>query len=125
MTYTLLSVFIRAFKGSAFLRELREIDFPVCVAFAHQRVMRAASDQVAVVQHQNAVGFADSGNALGHKESRHAGKRGDRLAQGRVGCKIERAGAVVKDENFGLLDERPRNRKALLLAARQVAAVLL
>ena len=48
----------------------------------------------------------------------------ERRAQPRVRAEVERREAVVEDVDLGLLDQRPGDRQALALAARQVRAAL-
>ena len=79
----------------------------------------------AVFDHGDEVGGLDSGETVRNKEGRATAHQ----AGGGVGDKalrlgVEGAGGLVKDDEPRAADEGPRNRNALALPAREVAAVL-
>ena len=88
--------------------------------------MRAHARNAAVVQHDDLVGEAHGGRALGDDERR---RRVFHLADGaaQVGVRrvIQRGGAVIQNQDFRLAHERARDRQALALAAGEIAAALL
>ena len=88
--------------------------------------MRALPDEPPVAEHEDAVCLPDARDALRDEERRRpAAEPADRPAQRGVGRKVQRARAVVEDQDLRLFDQRARNRKPLLLAAREIPAALL
>ena len=87
--------------------------------------MRSLPYGSTVIQDNDEIGVADTGCTLGNNEHGHAPfEIMDCLPQPRVGRKIQRARAVIHNEDFRMPDNRARNRKPLLLTAGEVAAVL-
>ena len=87
--------------------------------------MCALPDERAVIQHKDLIGILDGGRALRHQKYGDVRIVGaDGLAQARVRGIVQRGGAVVQDENFGVAHERTGNGQALALAAGKVLAAL-
>ena len=88
--------------------------------------MRAGAGDAAILQHDDLIGKAHGGRALGDDERRRTMIHGaDGAAESGVGCIVERGGAVVKNQDVRLFDEGARDGQALALAAGEVAAALL
>ena len=88
--------------------------------------MGAHTHEMPVVQHQNLVCLAQGCRALGHEKHRGVpGKRPQGLAQRRVGGEVQRAGAVIQDEDIGLSHQGAGDGQPLALAAGEVPAALL
>ena len=88
--------------------------------------MRANVGQTSLVEDEDAVAAQDRRNALGNDDLRRAGQSlaqtaADVLVRGHV----DRAGRVVEDQNFRLLDDRAGNAQALALPAGEIRGVLL
>ena len=77
----------------------------------------------AVVQHQDAVGVLDAGNALGNDDFGGAGddpgKGGADLG---ISGGVNRGGGVVQNQHLGPLQQGPGDAQPLLLAAGDVGA---
>ena len=88
--------------------------------------MGAQAVDLAVVQHQDAVGILHGGDALCDDD---LGGSGDlfpeRLADLGIGGGIHGAGRVVQDQHLGLAQQGAGDGQALLLAAGNVRAALL
>ena len=84
------------------------------------------ADDLAVVEHQNLVGVDDGGDALrDHDAGRLACTRLVRAARSRASVRrVERRERVVEHQDLRLLDECPRDREPLSLAAGEVRAAL-
>ena len=87
--------------------------------------MCALPDERAVIQHKDLIGILDGGRALRHQKYGDVRIVGaDGLAQARVRGIVQRGGAVVQNENFGIAHERTGNGQSLALAAGKVLAAL-
>ena len=87
--------------------------------------MRAEARDFAAVEHEDLVGIADGADALGDDDLRCAGQfLCKSFAQRGVGLIVERGEGVVKDQDFRLSRQRPRDRQPLLLSAGDVPAKL-
>ena len=81
---------------------------------------------MAVIQHQNLVGVLQTGGTLADDEHGQCpGQRRQCLAQGGVGGVVQRAGAVIQNQNVRLAHQRTGDGEPLLLSAGKVASALL
>ena len=87
--------------------------------------MRAALDDAAVVEDDDLVGVAHRGEAVRDRDHRPALREPlERGLHRALGLRVERRGGLVEDEDRGIAQDRPRDRDALLLAAREPVAAL-
>ena len=87
--------------------------------------MSAHIDDLAVVEHDNAIRVHNGGDALGDDNFGGFGHGiPQRGADARVGGGIHGGGRVVKDNDLGLFQQRPGDAQPLLLAAGNVHAAL-
>ena len=85
--------------------------------------MGAAANQIAVIQHQNAVRTLHSGSTLGNNKYRHAmGLLFQRFAQSSVCGKVKCGGTVVQNQYLGVRHQRAGNGQALALATAEVGS---
>src|SRR3569833_4009511 len=85
--------------------------------------MRAALDDAAVVHYENLIGFDDGGEAMGDDERGVIGRDIAKLGQYRLlRFRIQRRGRLVEDQDARIFVYHPRDRHALLLAARELEA---
>src|SRR5262245_57485788 len=106
------------------LLELQPIERGVTATFAEQFVMAAALDDGAGLDHQDAVGVHDGGEAVGDYDGGAPfAEFGERLLDVTLGFRIERGGGLVEQDDRRIPDQRARDRDALALAARQFEAV--
>jgi hypothetical protein len=90
-------------------------------AGAQQFGVRALGDDPALLEHDDHVGGEYRADPLGDQEHRAvAHQPADRVLDARLGGDVEGAGGVVQDEDLRAPDQRPRDREALALAAREV-----
>ena len=76
-----------------------------------------------MVEHQDAVGTHDGGDALRHDERRGAWiASAQRGAQAGVRGEVEGGGGVIEQQQVGLAHQRARDREALALATGEVTA---
>ena len=87
--------------------------------------MPAAGRDAAVVEHEDHVGVLHRGDALRDDDLRRVGDlRRERLADQRVGARVDGACRVVENQNLRVLQQGARDAQALLLAAGDVGAAL-
>ena len=85
----------------------------------------ALLDDPAALHHHDIVGLVHGGQAVRDGDRRAAFRQlFQSLAEQRLGFGVERAGGLVEQEHVGVAQDGPRDRQALLLAARQPGAVL-
>jgi hypothetical protein len=104
------------------------------VGALHRRVQAAARDQLVVgpdlgrpaaLEHDDAVGRPDRREAVrDHQRRPVQGQARQRLLDQTLGLGVDRRGRLVQDQDRRVLQERPRDREPLLLAARQPHAPL-
>ena len=106
--------------------ELRVDDLAVGLARRHQLGVGPDADDPAAVEDDDPVGAHDRADPLGDDDRRWRPSisRARAARRQRVGLEVERREAVVEDVDLGPLDQRPGDRQALALAARQVRAAL-
>ena len=76
-----------------------------------------ALDDAARFKHQNAVGVPDGGESVRDYEGRAAFHDfGECRLNSRLGKSVERARSLIEDEDWRILEQRPRDRQALALA---------
>ena len=87
--------------------------------------MGAAFRQLALVEHEDRVGVGNGREAVRDRDrgavGRHGVERGEDVL---LGAGVERAGRLVEQQDRRVLDEGPRDRDALLLAARELEPAL-
>src|SRR6476469_886508 len=117
---------LRKLRSCRLLRgQLGLDDLEVGWTAGHQLTMAAGADDLAVLQHHDAVRVEDRGHPLGHHDHRGVlGVRAQRGAQRRVGREVQRGERVVEQVDLRLADQRPRDRQPLPLAAGHVRAAL-
>ena len=81
-------------------------------------------DERAVIQHKDLIGILMEAARCDTRNTVTFASGADGLAQARVRGIVQRGGAVVQDENFGVAHERTGNGQALALAAGEVLAAL-
>ena len=86
--------------------------------------MVAAASQGTAVENENLIRLADAGDALGDDKDRCIVQLVQGLAQSGVCCVVQRAGAVVQDQELRLPDKGPGNGQPLLLPPGEVPAAL-
>ncbi len=87
--------------------------------------MGAALDNAAAVDHQQLVGLAHGGQAVGDDERGAAGQRlAQRALHGRLGLGVEVGRRLVEHHDVGRLEHEAGQGDALLLAAREAVAAL-
>src|SRR3569832_2423044 len=87
--------------------------------------MRAALDDAAVVHYEYLIGIDDGGEAMGDDERGVIGRDIAKLGQYRLlRFRIQRRGRLVEDQDARIFEYHPRDRHALLLAARELEAAL-
>ena len=90
----------------------------VAAAAPQQIVMQAALDDLAALDHQNGVGVHDGVQAVGdHDGGAVLAEMVDRFLHGFFGFRIQRRGGFIEQDDRRVLDQRPRDRDALALAA--------
>ena len=88
--------------------------------------MVAAFDDLAVLQHDDAVGAADGGQPVGDDQPGAALQQLDqRLLDQHLGVGIDAGRGLVEHQDLGVGHQRPRKADQLALAEREVAAALL
>src|SRR3546814_1673307 len=86
-----------------------------------QAVMRAALDDPSGVEYADLVGLDHRRQAVrDHDRGAALFDAFERRLDLGLGAAVERAGGFVEDQDRRVLDERARDRDALLLAARQL-----
>ena len=87
--------------------------------------MRADLDDAAAVEHDDLVGVAHGREPVRDRDRRPPlGEPLERLLHRALGLRVERRGRLVEDEDRRVAQDRPRDRDALLLAAREAVAAL-
>src|SRR5215218_7098582 len=112
---------LRALCGKDFLpEEARE------GAIARQQLVRlAVLEDHTVVEHDRAVGDLDGREALRRDQNGPPGERGAQiLDQVALRLRVDGRHRIVEDDDACARDQRPRERDALALAAREVDAAL-
>ena len=103
--------------------ELQPGEAGVEAALGHQRVVRALLDDAAVVHHDDPVGAADGGEAVGDDDRRAVVHQPlERLLDQPLGFGVERGGRLVEQQDRRVAQQRAGDREALALAARQPRA---
>ena len=101
---------------------------PIAPAERHQFVVRAELDDSAVLEHADAIGMADGGEAMRDQNGRAMPRRGEQAIEDfRFAAHVELRGRLVEQHDAGAeLDgcQRPGERDALPLAARQIGAAV-
>src|SRR5436190_5294107 len=101
-------------------QELRLGQRSESAAAVDQLIEAAGLDDAAVVEHQNARGVAHRGQPVGdHKGGALLHQFVKRRLHLQLGGGVERAGRLVEDQNGRVFHQRPRDREALALAARE------
>src|SRR6185312_5796281 len=94
-------------------------------AGAHELVVRALLDDVAGVEHDDAIALRRRGHAVRDEQERSLlGLALERVQDRRLGLRVDRAQRIVEQEDRRLPRERARERDALPLAARELNAAL-
>ena len=80
--------------------------------------MRALFDESAAIEGEDAVGVAERGEPMGDRDRRPAADEdGERLLDALLRLGVDVARRLVEHEHPGIVEERPRDREPLLLAA--------
>src|SRR5271165_3234161 len=90
-----------------------------------QVLMPSAFDESASVDHQDQVGVADRGKAVG--DYQHDAVFGDAVhvfLDGALGLVVEGAGGLVEDQHAGTTQQGPGDGEALTLATGEVSSAL-
>ena len=107
-------------------RELGRVEARVGTVRRDELIVAALLDDVAVLHHQDGVGVADRGQAVGDDEARAAlAQRVHRLLDQQLRAGIHRAGGLIEDEHCRVGHEGPRDREQLALSGGDVRGVLL
>ena len=88
--------------------------------------MRPDIDDVATVQHQDLMAVGQGTEPVRHDQ--HGPAKRDALDVGidqRLAFRIERAGGLIQDQDARIMDQRPRDRQTLALAAGQIGRTFL
>ena len=105
--------------------KLAQVGVTVKAVAGHQLVVLALLDYPAVFQHEDQVGVADDGQAVGDDESRPAlDELAERLADEVLGLSVDAGGRVVEDKDGRVDQQRAGDGHALLLAAGEGHAPL-
>ena len=95
------------------------------VAANPQLVVRSRVEHAAVVDHHDPIGERERGSAVCDEQCGAAGEQpAQRVVDVLLDRGVDRRGRVVEHEHLRIADERPCERNALALAARQGEAVL-
>ena len=116
-----------ALPGAALGAELRAEDLVVERLVGEQLLVRAARDDLAVVEHEDEVGVAHRRDALRDDERGAARSRISRSSASwicHLGLGVDGRGAVVEDEEARVGEQRARDGDALPLPAREADAAL-
>ena len=109
----------------AALLGLRAHQLPVGAAKLHQVAMRAAFDDAAVIEHQDAVGIDDAGEPVRQDQGRAPGHQAvERALDDGFVLGIDRGQRLVENEDRRVAQQRPRDRKPLALSTRKPQAAL-
>ena len=98
-----------------------------CVGAAegHELVMAAGLGDGAGFHHEDAVGAADGGEAVGDDDDGALSRKtGERLLDAGFAFGIEGAGGFIEQEDGRVRHQRPCERDALALAAGEIATAL-
>src|SRR6476659_3204966 len=97
----------------------------VAAAAGQELVVGATLDDLAAVEDEDLVGVADGGEPVGDGHRGAAlGEVVERLLHGALGAGVEGAGGLVEEQDGRVAQDGPRDRDALLLAAREPVAAL-
>ena len=111
-------------KNSAFLfHPLPGHQFREEALLFQQLVIGAVLNDVASVQHQNAVTLADGGQPVGNDDA-GAAEAVQRLRHLFLGDVVQSAGGLVKNQQLGLGGDGPGNHQPLALPAGDAALAL-
>ena len=117
---------LHAWHSRIFLHhELGPREFRKAAAFRHQFIESSVLDHAPMLEHEDARGIADRGEAVRDHEGgaalHHFVERGIDLG---LGDGIERAGRLIENQDRRILQQRARDRQPLPLAAGQHAPAL-
>src|SRR5688572_24643603 len=105
--------------------QLGRDDLLVRRGVGEQLLVRAAVDDDAVLEHEDHVGVADRGDALGDDQHRRLpGHRPERRPEPRVGGEVEGGERVVEEVDLRALHHRASDGETLPLTATDVGAAL-
>src|SRR5262249_50840094 len=97
----------------------------VATVLGEELLVRAAFDDAAVLEDEDLVGVDDRRKPVRDDERRAvACDLGELGLDDLLGARVERAGRLVEDEDGRVLEQRARDRDALLLAAGELEAPL-
>src|SRR5438132_2778692 len=106
-------------------QELRPRQRRELAVLRDQFIEPAALDDPPRLEHENPRGVADGGEAMGDHEGGAAPHHlVERELDEPLGRRVEGTGRLVENEDRRILEQRPRDRQALALAAGQRAAAL-
>ena len=109
----------------AFVLVLPNIQSAIIPAQGQQFLVRAALDDFAVFDHQNAVGILDGGQAVGNDDGRAPlDDPVDGGLDARLGERIDGGGGLVQNEQAWIAQNSPGEGNQLLLARGQQIAAL-
>src|SRR5262249_60874978 len=101
------------------------VQLAVSAVDGEQFLMRAALDDLAVLEHQDLVGAADGREPVGDDEGGAAGaQRLQAILNHRFALAVEARGRLVENQDPRVGENRARDRDALPLPARQPDAAL-
>ncbi len=107
------------------LLKLQAVERGVAAAAAQQLLVAAGLDDLARLDHQDAVRVHDGGEPVrDHDGGAALAELGDRLLHVPLGFGIERGGRFIEQDDGRVLDQRARDGDALALAAGELGAVL-
>ena len=101
------------------------VELPVAPVERQQLVVRAALDDLAVLEHQDLVGAADRRQPVRDDERRPAlPQRAQAVLDQRLALAVEARRRLVEDQDARVGEDRARDRDPLALAARELHAAL-
>jgi hypothetical protein len=113
------------FLALRFFLLLQDPHLEVGAGALEQLAVRAALDDAAVVHDQDLVGVHDGGETV--RDDQRGVAAGDAVQLGLdrfLRFRVERRGRLVEDQDARVLQDRARDRDALLLAAGELEAAL-
>src|SRR5450631_4475530 len=104
--------------GQFFFQQLLVIQVAVVAVQGQQFVVGAEFDDASGVQHGDAVGIADGGDAVRNEDGGAAAHDVAQVIEDLVfGVGVDAGERVVEDQNLGIANQGAGNRRALLLSA--------